>query len=762
MKPVHRRAWCRRRVAWLICWPAICLAVAYFGLPRLVPLPKGLSEAWETGQIVTDRDGRPLRVPLHEGKYRTEYLQLGDMPESLILSTLAAEDRRFWTHGGLDFWAIARAARDGLGSRRVVSGASTITQQLIKISSTPSRRSPWTKIHEALAARRLEMTWPKKRILEEYLNRLDYGNNCRGVGAATRYYFQKPPMDLSLSECALLAGLPQAPSRLNPLRHPQAAKSRRDWVLGRIAQCHASRDQEARRAKEEALVTRTLNQPFGAPHAVDLAIQLADDEAGSIETTIDGKLQAGVENALAAELARLEEAHVKNGAAVVLDNATGEVLALSGSGDFFSLEGGQINGALRPRSAGSTLKPFTYALALERGKHAAMILADVPTRYLGPTGLLDAANFDRRFRGPVSFREALANSLNIPALRLLNDIGGPALLYQRLRSLGLSSLNQPSDRYGLGLTIGNAEVRPLELCNAYACLARQGNYLSWKLLKKTPPLNGQALFSKEVAWLISDILSDNSARSGSFGMDSALRLPFPCACKTGTSTDFRDNWCLGYTPEFTVGVWMGNFDGTPMRGVSGGKGAALVFHEVMKLLAEKRPPSWYPRPEGLREYLVDRRTGALPSPGQTISPAFSRKEFFLASTPPSQCPAHAFDEQGRVLLPEAIYGEWWRDSSGTWSHLYGFEQPRVLAPEAPKFISPIPNATYLLDPELAGGGRTLGLDSSIGEAASWTCPSLRIDPKKSSLELAPGRHEIILTDARTGAAASAWITVEAR
>ena len=290
----------------------------------------------------------------------------------------------------------------------------------------------------------------------------------------------------------------------------------------------------------------------------------------AIRTTLDLYLNRFVEQCLRQQIDCLHSRHVGNAAAVVLDNRSGGVWALVGSEDYSAARSGQVNGAWAPRSAGSTFKPFTYAIAFEQGATAASIVADVPTDFTTATGLFSPVNYDHRCHGPMRYRLALANSLNIAAVKVLASIGGPGALQERLQACGLTTLTRAPEHYGLGLTIGNAEARLLELANAYATLARLGEFRPYRLVEQLEvgSAPGQScarrVFDPGASFLIADILSDNDARTLAFGAESNLRFDFPVACKTGTSSDFRDNWAFGYTPEFTVGVWVGNFDGSPM------------------------------------------------------------------------------------------------------------------------------------------------------------------------------------------------------
>lgn len=570
---------------------------------RLIALPDALFEDPPRNVELQDHAGRPLLTrPATEAGYAVPVVEAA-LPKVLCDATLAAEDKRFRDHSGVDWRATLRAAASVVRHGRFTSGGSTITQQLIKLAE-PRPRIFRTKVLEALQAMRLEQVWGKERILCEYLNRLDYGNRQIGCDQAARFYFGKPVHQLGLGEAALLAGLPQRPSWLNPLHHLDRALGRRQWILDRMRINGVVSEAEVRRAKANPVKLALAPRAFNAPHFTDLALTLAGRETSPVRTTLDLETQREVRRILRNRLIGLREHNVRNGAVVVIENASGAVRALVGSPDFFSSDGGRINGAWIPRSPGSALKPFLYSLALERGWSPESVLRDEPTDFPTPSGLYRPANYDRRFMGPVRLREALANSRNVPAVGLLSELGGPEVLRRRLHELGLATITRSAEYYGPGLALGNAEVRLLELVNAYACLARLGGYRPYRLLETQPVGEVEVVGDPRAAWRIADILSDNEARAYAFGYDSPLRFGFQVACKTGTSSDFRDNWALGYTPEFTVGVWVGNADASPMRNVSGVTGAGPVLHGVFEYLHGRFGTGWFQRPPGLDPRMV--------------------------------------------------------------------------------------------------------------------------------------------------------------
>jgi penicillin-binding protein 1C len=746
-----RRLLRRKRLA----IPAALVAAglfAWFVLPWCIPLPTGLTET-PASPVLLDRNGKPLHHLVLPDFTRSAPVTLEEVPADLIACTIAAEDKRFRQHGGIDLLATARATKDAVVHFRAISGASTITQQLIKLSSPPAKRNLRTKFREALLARHLEMKWSKDQILVAYLNRLPYGNHRTGPAEAARFYYQKPLADLSLAESALLAGLPQAPSRLNPVKHPGRALVRRGVVLDRL-----SRNYDASRisaARAEPITLRPLPEREVAPWlpSFDNDLPLAQTR-----TTIDAGIQGDLESIVAEELAKLADSHIKHAAVVVLDNHTREILALVSSGNWHDSNGGQINGALTPRSPGSALKPFTWLLAFEKGGlHPASIVADIPTRFRTKEGLDAPENYDRTFRGPVSVREALACSLNVPAMRALNDIGGPRPLYELLSELGIDTLGPDPAPYGLGLTLGGAPVRLLDLSNAYATLAEGGRHQQARLWMEDDTGGSSSLPRPPSAiscFLIADILADPIARAPSFGRGGPLELPFPCAAKTGTSSDFRDNWCLGFTKDFTVGVWAGNFDNSPMKGISGVAGAGPVFHRAMLRLHRDHKPQWLERPEGLVEVAIDPLTGKRTTVAEhtTLVPA-DRLPLFAS--------AADRDAGGRVLL-DSSYAEWLGSSYNRRRDL--FTLAKDLPAEAPlRILAPRDGTTYVLDPELPNGGM-LHLATNLPGQADWSCDTLEVSTggAEAVVKLKPGNHILIATDKRTGGRHDVSIKVEQR
>lgn len=742
------------RGLWILCAAmaatGLFLAVAAFAAVRLTPLPQGITGNAPASTEFFDRHGQPLRSLLVDEDHYRRPAGLAEMSPHIVAATLAAEDLRFFEHDGIDFPAVVRAAFNNLRGGRPRSGASTVTQQLVK---EPGPRTVGGKLREMLRAARLEREWTKPQILEAYLNRVDYGNLRRGIAAASAYYFGKPPSDLSAAEAAFLAALPKAPTRLDPHRNWPGARARQQWILGRMAGAGALSPEEYERARQEPLNLQPPKNDFAAPHFVDLLLQrrgILPPEGGDIRTTLDLGLSRHVEAILSAQLARLADKHATGAAAVVLHNPTGDVLALAGSGDYFASGAGQINGAWIPRSPGSAIKPFTYLLALENGAHPGTVVPDVPAAFVTPTGIYRPNNFNHRFHGPVSLRHALGNSLNVAAVHTLESAGGPAKLHGLLRDLDLSTLGHPPGHYGLGLTLGNGEVRLLELANAYATLARGGRHLPFRLLDGPGPSRdaGRRLFAEDNAYLVTDMLADNHARAATFGLQSYLALPFPAAVKTGTSSDYRDNWVVGYTPEFTVAVWVGNPDGRSMRGITGVTGAAPAWHEIFLHLHNRAGTSWFARPESVKEGWIHPLTGH-----RVDSDRLEAVEEIFVHAPRAES-AEDYDKHGRVVLPP-LYREWLAGPQNGLGDLAAAGGH----PDELRILSPAPGTVFFLDPDLPRDAQRLRLEAVGADAVSWSSPTLELseDGPHTTAALHVGHHTI--TGTRGKRTATTWITV---
>lgn len=611
---------------------AVLSAVLAAAEPALAPPP---------AVEVLDRRGRVLRTALPEDLYSVP-VPLSEVSPWATIATLAAEDRRFYEHPGVDVRAVARAVWQDARAGRAVSGGSTITQQLVR-ALAPRPRTLAGKMTEAWRALSLERRASKREILEAYLNRAPYGRGTRGIEAAARAYFGVPARDLTLGQAALLAGLPKCPSRCDPVKDPAAAQARRRTVLSRLA-AWGWIDAAARDAAlaEKTKIADAMRADL-APHFARRALSRPGGAAR--RTTLDADLQEELEGLVSTHLKTLEAWHVTNAAVVVLDNASGDVLGWVGSADFHDdARQGQVDGATARRQPGSALKPFLYGLAFERGRSPSDVIEDAPTFARGGFA---PRNYDEKFHGPVTLRQALACSYNAPAVRLVEQTGVADFLAE-LRRFGLESLTRDADRYGAGLALGDGEVTLRDLAAAYAALARGGLWRPVRESESDPSGPTRRALSPESAYLVTHVLSDNEARVEAFGHDSALALPFPFAAKTGTTKDYKDNWAVGYTPDWTVAVWVGNFDGSPMRRVSGVTGAAPLLHDAAVAMERRYGSRDFVMPPGVREAEIDPVSGRLAGPG-----CASVREVFRRDRLPSEmCVARA--QAAPPALPVAL------------------------------------------------------------------------------------------------------------
>ena len=633
-----------QRLARLCALGAVAL-VGLEGWIHLNPYPRESLKEPPQSLRVLDRNGELLRESVNEEGERSRWVALEKVSPLLLQATLAAEDDRFRNHPGVDAKAIARAIIQDVTARRIVSGASTITMQLAKNLEPHQRRTVLGKLSEVINARRIELTLSKDEILEHYVNRVPYGAGSIGIEAASHRYFGKPASHLSLAEASMLAGLPKGPTGLNPLKNPDGAKARQQYVLDRLLVTGRASAEDVERARREPLTFASLELP-SAMHFTEWVRQ--QGAIGTVRTTLDAELQREIAAMVTSHVATLTSQGVTNTAVVVLDNERCEVLSMVGSANYWDPRDGSVNGALAKRQPGSTLKPFTYALAWERGHSPASVAADIETKY-GEVGgaLYQPQNFSRDFSGPVLFHEALGRSLNIPAIRVAALFGAEDLL-ATLHAAGFASLDQPAEHYGLGLTLGNGEVTLLELAQGYAMFARGGATCRASLSLRSGErvgVRGEQIFSKETAFSVTAALSDEATRMRAFGPGNALMLPFPVAVKTGTSTNWRDNWAVGYTQKYTVAVWSGDFENRPLDQLAGASGAGPLFNRIMTRVAlrggQSRPVAFTP-PEDVVE------TTVCATSGQKATPQCpERRRLFLAT---SQLPAHDCEHHQKLKL----------------------------------------------------------------------------------------------------------------
>jgi penicillin-binding protein 1C len=628
---------------------------------------------------ITDRNGRLLYDILPAEGGRHTVLSFTSIPQCMKDATLAVEDKNFYQNPGVDLQGILRALWINLKGGETLAGGSTITQQvartLLMSYEERTERSLRRKLREMVLAWQLTRSYSKDEILALYLNQIYYGGMAYGVEAASQTYFGKPASDLLLPECALLAGLPQTPGLYNPFTNPDLALARQRVVLGLMEKQGIITHEQRLGAEQAPLSYNVVPYPIEAPHFIWLIKDQLDvlcangrlnpNQSLVVRTTLDLDMQHLAAEVITRHIESFEPKdggishNVNNAALVVIDPDTGEILALVGSADYFDAPiHGALNMAISSRQTGSAFKPIFYASALDPGRvrpwTAASPILDVSTTFLTHDGSsYTPVNYDHREHGYVSLREALASSLNIPAVKTLQEVGIENAL-NLARRLGITSLQEPG-QYDLSLALGGGEVSLLELSTAYAALANEGAYTgSYSILdihdadgnhaytqEKTPPVQ---VIDPRLAWLISDILSDDAARTTGFGRNSTLKIDRLAAVKTGTTTNFHDNWTIGYTPDLLVGVWVGNSNYEAMHNVTGLTGAAPIWHDAMRAILKGRPDQSFERPGGLIQVEVCDLSGLLPTPACP----HTRMEWFIEGTQPVQ--------------PDTFYQQAWIDS----------------------------------------------------------------------------------------------------
>ncbi len=598
---------------------------------------------------VLDRNGVPLAVS-YQNRFNTrDRVALHDVPPFLQQAFVASEDQQFFRHHGVDWKARFGAVMQNLRAGHRVRGASTITEQVVRILD-PRPRTLWSRWLEGIEAPLLELGANKADILEFYLNQLPYASNRRGVVQAARYYFNRDLDTLSKKEMLALVVLPRAPSALDLYADPTRIEAPIARLAGRLV-AHGEMTPEERDAVlAEKLALDPAPDPVNAAHFIDFIRETVPYRAGDggvLRTTLDARLQQQVQDLLDERVAALARKHVTNGAALVVDHTTGEILAWAvvGANDAArgtTTPGRNIDAVRTPRQPGSAMKPFLYALALDSGWSPATVLDDAPYAEAVGQGLHDFHNYSHSFYGKVTLREALGNSLNIPALETIAFVT-PERYLAVLHRLGFVSLGREAEFYKDGLALGNGEVTLYEMVQGYSALAHRGVFRPLTPLPQAAyERSSRRIYSDEAASLIGNILSDPYARRREFGAGSVLNLPVQTAVKTGTSTDYTDAWTMGFNARYAVGVWIGNLDRTPMDGITGSTGPALVLRAVFAELAGRDTPrALYMSPR-----LIQRQVCVDPSLPPGDPRCFPRTEYFMpgsapAAPPPAATPSFA-------------------------------------------------------------------------------------------------------------------------
>lgn len=636
----------------------LILLCGYLYLAFLLPIPANLQlRPTNISTKIFDRHGTLLYEVLSPKEGRKTYLALDQIPPLFINAIIASEDSDFYRHSGVDFLAIGRAIFYNYLEQKITSGASTITQQLVRnLLGTNRQRTLQEKLIEAAYAIRLSHAYSKDQILEQYLNTVYFGNLSYGLAEAADNYFGKNVANLDLAEISILAGLPQSPSGYNPLIHLPQAKKRQRYVLDRLVEQGHISQTEADQAHSEILQFASGKTAIEAPHFVHQVLAELEELYGDdlvysglqITTTLDLNLQKRAEQIINFQLEKLQDKNVGNAAMLAVDLPSGQILVWLGSKDYFNDQiAGQVDLITSLRQPGSALKPFLYLLALQQGDSLASIIEDLPMKVQTTGGVYAPLNYDLDFHGPVRIREALANSFNIPAVRTQEKLGTQNFL-DFLRRLGLNSLDQKPDYYGLALTLGGGEIRLVDLANAYFTLSSYGIQKPFsKIITITGPDNnniyqwnppyGRNILgpqAEQISYLIISVLSDPHARLKSFGEGNVLELSVPAAVKTGTTRNYRDNWTFGFSPKLLTAVWVGNADASPMENISGIDGAGPIWHDFMEYYHQYHASSsgqlTFPVPAGLRELSICAISGLLPSENcQEVI-----QEWFLIGTEP--------------------------------------------------------------------------------------------------------------------------------
>jgi penicillin-binding protein 1C len=683
------------RWRWLALVPLVLLAALYIvTFPPLLPSHARVVAAWHPSESwLYDRHGTLIdseRVDF--AARRLGWVKLADIAPVVGETVIAAEDKRFRSHGGVDWLAIGSAIRSRFGGAKS-RGASTISMQVAAFLSpdlaSPGRRSWRDKMRQMRAGAALEASWSKDQILEAYLNLAGFRGEAQGIGAASLALFGKAPAALGKQDALIIAAL---------LPDPRASIGEVAARACRMAQSDCSALQPATATALSIERARALD-PGLVPH---LAARLLDKPGMRIKTTIDAQVQAVAVTALKRQLQGLGAARARDGAVIVLDNTTGDVLAYVGG-----VGGGStaaaVDGANAYRQAGSTLKPFLYGQVIEKGwLTPASILDDSPVQLDTASGLYVPQNYDRSFKGPVSVRSALAGSLNVPAVRTLL-VDGVESFRDRLWDTGYKGLTEDGQYYGFSLALGSAEVTLLEQANAYRSLANGGRFAPLRLRATDPVGEARQILSPQGSWIVADIMADPSARAGTFGVDSALRLPFWAAAKTGTSKAMRDNWCIGFTDRYTVAVWVGNLEGDSMKAVSGTSGAAPVWRDVMMALHRGQPGKAPPRPAGIEAKRI--------SFANNVEPP--RSDWFL---------------------------------SGTAQSSQAFAPPTS---RRPRITNPVSGSVFALDPDIPIGRQRMGV-AVTGAVAGHRLVLDRTDlgdaDARPQVLAGPGVHQLALLD----------------
>lgn len=747
---------------------AAVLIAAIFILDRLFfPLP--IDKLHRPNSVfVYSRDGQLMRCFLSPDDYWRKPVKLEDISPLLRRSVIAREDRWFFYHPGFNPISLVTAAIDNVREGKVIRGGSTITMQVARMME-PKERTVKSKIIELLRAVQLELHYSKKEILELYFNLAPYGGNIEGVGAASYFYFGKKPSELTASQAALLTSIPNSPTILRPDRSAESSIAKRDQVLKTMLDRGVVDNSEYREALEEEIGECRREAPFLAAHQCeDLAA--AHPECPELYSTIDLRIQKICEGVLNDNMIDLKTKGIHNGAAVVIDNSRSRIIALVGSENFFdSKYQGQVNGAKSPRSPGSALKPFVYAMALDDGLLSPnSILSDVPVYYSG----YSPENYDNEYRGAVTATEALRMSLNVPAVDLCYRVG-QRKFYHLLKSGGISTLTRPYYEYGLPIILGSCEVSLLELTNIYSSFARGGLYRRYTDILGESAGDTLRLVTPEASYIISEILSGLKRPDFPSCWEFSPDIP-KVAWKTGTSYGRKDAWSIGCNTKYTIGIWVGNFDGEASPYLVGADAAAPILFKIFQSLSDRDDAGWFNEPPGVSERLVCAASGMRPG---RFCPSTVKELYIPGVSPEEKCELHKeifvddstgcalcrFCAVGKSASP-IVYEEWppriatWLARTGRLSSRLPEHNPECVGSpggDSPIILSPNGDTKYILRRFLRPEQQKILLDASVASGSRniyWFFDDLLYEKvgvgEKAFLVPREGRHKITCSDDR--------------
>ncbi|MCP4449387.1 MAG: hypothetical protein GY811_29245 [Myxococcales bacterium] len=702
----HRRAWAQLwHKRWR--WPrrfGLCLlglVCGWHATVRLGEFPNAyLAKSEASSLILRDSTGSVLRQEVSQGGLRGNWVPLESISPHLVNATLASEDNGFRVHSGVDWTALARASWLNLSGGKVDYGGSTITMQLVRLAAQ-TERSLTGKLRQSVLAARLERKLSKNEILEQYLNRVYYGNGAWGAEQAAQLYFGKAASEISLGEASLLAVFPRGPSFYNPFKHRDRALERREHILGLMHKHGYIKATERDLALGTSIALEKNRPDFRAPHFAEFVKDRLPERFGvatEVETTLDAELQHRVETAVAAHVDGLRGRNFTQAAAVVLRNSDGAILAMVGSRDYHDRSAsGAWSGVTARLRPGSTLKPFVYGAAMEAGDTPATMAYDIAL----PKDQHQFYTKDVKQHGFARYRESLAGSYNLSAVHALQRAGIPAVL-GKLRTAGLWTLDKPDNEYDWGLAIGHAEVRLIDLTAAFSTFVRGGIAIQPRVIERALNTDGESfseptttterVFSEEITYLLYDILSDPDARKPMFGDRVPMNLGFKVALKTGTTKAYTDLWAIGATKEYTVGVWGGNFDGSPTHQIMSVQGATPLMRGIYTAIASRYgAPTEPPRPDAVISANV------CPLSGKRLGPhcEHHKRELFVAGNMPEEtCDWHqVVCSEPTIVLPKVLH---------SWARFYGELEERnctVTDVEGPvRIVAPADGARFLLEP----------------------------------------------------------------